>query len=214
MQLNTFKFSLLSEVIEPKGTSHVEREKGGGGFLFPPIMFISRGEGERGGGLLFPPIMFISRGEGEGGGGSSISTNHVYLTWRGRKGGGGLLFPPIMFISRGEGEGGGGSSISTNHVYLTWRGRKGGLLFPPIMYISRGEGELGLTPLSTNHVYNFDIPEFTLWRGLVFNATFNNISVTLWRTVFFWWRKPGKKYCPVASHWQTLWHYEMILLTI
>jgi hypothetical protein len=42
-----------------------------------------------------------------------------------------------------------------------------------------------VTPLSTNHVYNFDIPEFTLWQGLVFNATFNNISVILWRTVFF-----------------------------
>jgi hypothetical protein len=40
--------------------------------------------------------------------------------------------------------------------------KKGGLLFPPIMYISRGEGERGVTPLSTNHVYNFDIPEFTL----------------------------------------------------
>ena len=39
---------------------------------------------------------------------------------------------------------------------------RGGLIFPPIMYISRGEGERGVTPLSTNHVYNFDIPEFTL----------------------------------------------------
>ena len=131
--------SLLSEVIEPKGRSHMEREKGRGGLIFPPIMYISCGEGERGGGgLLFPPIMYISRGEGEKGGGSSISTNHVYLTWRGRKVGG-LLFPPIMYISHGEGE------------------RGGGLLFPPIMYISRGEGERG-SSISTNHVY-------LTWRG-------------------------------------------------
>ena len=25
---------------------------------------------------------------------------------------------------------------------------------------------------------------------MVFNATFNNISVISWRSVFFWWRKP------------------------
>jgi hypothetical protein len=45
-------------------------------------------------------------------------------------------------------------------------------------------------------------------RIIVFNATFNNISVILWQ--FYWWRKPE---CPekttdlcVASHWQTLSH--------
>jgi len=27
-------------------------------------------------------------------------------------------------------------------------------------------------------------------RVMVFNATFNNISVISWRSVFFWWRKP------------------------
>jgi hypothetical protein len=25
---------------------------------------------------------------------------------------------------------------------------------------------------------------------MAFNATFNNISVISWRSVFFWWRKP------------------------
>jgi hypothetical protein len=44
-------------------------------------------------------------------------------------------------------------------------------------------------------------------RVMVFNATFDNISVILWRSVY-WWRKPEypekttKR--PAASHWQTL----------
>jgi hypothetical protein len=43
---------------------------------------------------------------------------------------------------------------------------------------------------------------------MVFNATFNNISVISWRSVLLveqtW--GPGKKHRPVASHWQTLSH--------
>jgi len=37
---------------------------------------------------------------------------------------------------------------------------------------------------------------------MVFNATFNNISVISWRSVF-WWSKPrvpGENHRPVASH--------------
>jgi hypothetical protein len=66
-----------------------------------------------------------------------------------------------------------------------------------------------VTPLSTNHVYNFDIPEFTLWRGLVFNATFNNISVILWRTVFFLVEETRKKIlscCKSLTNIMTLWN--------
>ena len=40
---------------------------------------------------------------------------------------------------------------------------------------------------------------------MVFSATFNNISVTSWRSVLLVeeTRWPGKKHWPVASHWQT-----------
>jgi len=37
---------------------------------------------------------------------------------------------------------------------------------------------------------------------MVFNATFNNISVISWLSVLiYWWRKPGENYRPVASYW-------------
>ena len=40
---------------------------------------------------------------------------------------------------------------------------------------------------------------------MVFNDTFNNISVISWQSVLiYWWRKPGENYRPVTSHWQTL----------
>jgi hypothetical protein len=40
---------------------------------------------------------------------------------------------------------------------------------------------------------------------MVFNATFNNISVILWRTILLLeeTRVPGENHRPVASHWQT-----------
>ena len=43
---------------------------------------------------------------------------------------------------------------------------------------------------------------------MVFNATFNNISVILWRSVLLVEEAgvPGKKQEPVASHWQTVSH--------
>ena len=41
-------------------------------------------------------------------------------------------------------------------------------------------------------------------RVMVFNATFNNISVILWRSVLFVeeTRVPGENHWPAASHWQ------------
>jgi hypothetical protein len=41
---------------------------------------------------------------------------------------------------------------------------------------------------------------------MVFNTTFNNISVILWRSVLLVeeTRTPGENHQPVASHWQTL----------
>ena len=43
---------------------------------------------------------------------------------------------------------------------------------------------------------------------MVFNATFNNISVISWRTVLLVEETegPGENHRPVASHWQTLSH--------
>ena len=43
---------------------------------------------------------------------------------------------------------------------------------------------------------------------MVFNATFNTISVISWRSVLLVeeTRVPGKKHRPVTSHWQTLSH--------
>jgi hypothetical protein len=43
---------------------------------------------------------------------------------------------------------------------------------------------------------------------MVFNATFNNISVISWRLVLLVEETtaPGKNHWPVASHWQTLSH--------
>jgi len=40
---------------------------------------------------------------------------------------------------------------------------------------------------------------------MVFNATFNNISVILWRSVLLV-EETGENHWPVASHWQTLSH--------
>jgi hypothetical protein len=43
---------------------------------------------------------------------------------------------------------------------------------------------------------------------MVFNATFNNISVILWRSVLLVEETggPGENHGPVASHWQTFSH--------
>jgi len=50
-----------------------------------------------------------------------------------------------------------------------------------------------------------------MWVGglvMVFNATFNNISLISWRSVLLVdeTRIPGENHRPVASHWQTLSH--------
>ena len=49
-------------------------------------------------------------------------------------------------------------------------------------------------------------PMSTIWvRVVVFNATFNNISVILWRSVLLVekTRVPGENHRPAASHWQS-----------
>jgi hypothetical protein len=40
---------------------------------------------------------------------------------------------------------------------------------------------------------------------MVFNATFNNISVISWRSILLM-EVPGENHIPAASHWQTLLH--------
>ena len=47
-----------------------------------------------------------------------------------------------------------------------------------------------------------------MMMAMVFNATFNNISVISWRSVSLVeeTRVPGENHRPVASHWQTLSH--------
>jgi len=47
-----------------------------------------------------------------------------------------------------------------------------------------------------------------LFLLMVFNATFNNISVISWRSVLLVEESgvPGENHRPVASHWQTLLH--------
>ena len=65
-------------------------------------------------------------------------------------------------------------------------------------------------------------PMSTIWvRVVVFNATFNNISVILWRSVLLVekTRVPGENHRPAASHGQTLSHqvvsgFELTMYTI
>jgi hypothetical protein len=47
-----------------------------------------------------------------------------------------------------------------------------------------------------------------MFRLMVFNATFNNISIILWRSVLLMEETgvPGENHQPVASHCQTLSH--------
>jgi hypothetical protein len=51
---------------------------------------------------------------------------------------------------------------------------------------------------------------------MVFNATFNNISVIAWWSVLLVeeTRGPGENHWPVASHWQTLSHKNVMLYTL
>ena len=48
-------------------------------------------------------------------------------------------------------------------------------------------------------IYRFELVWF-----MVFNATFNNISVISWQSVLL--MVPGENHQPAASHWQTLSH--------
>ena len=50
---------------------------------------------------------------------------------------------------------------------------------------------------------NMMLTEDALVWFMVFNATFNNISVILWRSVLW---VPGENHQPVTSQWQTLLH--------
>ena len=57
------------------------------------------------------------------------------------------------------------------------------------------------------HIGIISIKVFFFWF-MVFNATFNNISVISWRSVLLVEETgvPGENHRPVASHWQTLLH--------
>jgi hypothetical protein len=56
-------------------------------------------------------------------------------------------------------------------------------------------------------IYVFINKEHWVWF-MVFNGTFNNISVISWRLVLLVeeTRVPGENHWPAASHWQTLLH--------
>jgi hypothetical protein len=45
-----------------------------------------------------------------------------------------------------------------------------------------------------------------LFGFMVFNATFNNISVILWRSVLLVEEPEFRRKPPAISYWQTLWH--------
>ena len=56
--------------------------------------------------------------------------------------------------------------------------------------------------------WNLNYPVRVMVRVVVFNATFNNISVISWRSILLVEETgvPGENHRPVASHWQTLSH--------
>ena len=56
---------------------------------------------------------------------------------------------------------------------------------------------------------------FCLFCLMVFNATFNNISVISWRSVLLVeeTRGPGENHRPVTSHWQT-WSHNVVHLAL
>jgi hypothetical protein len=58
------------------------------------------------------------------------------------------------------------------------------------------------------HHVHILIKHFLAAFYVVFNATFNNISVTLWWSILLMeeTRVPGENHRPVASQWQTLSH--------
>jgi hypothetical protein len=62
--------------------------------------------------------------------------------------------------------------------------------------------------LKKNKIICFPFFLFAMYKDwfMVFNATFNNISVILWRSVKLVEETgvPGENHHPVASHWQTL----------
>ena len=62
--------------------------------------------------------------------------------------------------------------------------------------------------------FSFDKSRF--WNMFGFNATLNNISVILWRSVLLVeeTRVPIENHRPVASHWQTLSHNVLHLALI
>ena len=63
----------------------------------------------------------------------------------------------------------------------------------------------GINCIYTNSLWYF---ELILVGFMVFNATFNNISVISWRSVLLVEETgvPGENHRPVASHWQPLSH--------
>ena len=77
--------------------------------------------------------------------------------------------------------------------------------------VGQGNHSIGITSsICHGQVTAFYYPEITNCEKkgfglMVFNATFNNISVILWRSIY-WWRKRvlRENHRPVASHWQTL----------
>ena len=75
------------------------------------------------------------------------------------------------------------------------------------------KGDLLCTPPSLNYIKNSNLTDLVwFWLSfMVFNATFNNISVISWQSVLLV-EETGENHRPVISNWQTLSH-NVVLLT-
>ena len=88
------------------------------------------------------------------------------------------------------------------HAYLVWPGLE------LTIYDTRGKHATHYTSYAVDFFFGNLYRHKYIVCLMMFNATFNNISVISWRSVLLVeeTRGPGENHRPVASHWQTLSH--------